>query len=554
MEGKAMKDRKIIVNAAFAILCLVPLAAAWLQWRGFRATSTPSRLETVAGRSIRNFAVPVAERKLKNPNGDDSAAIEQGREDFLTRCAGCHGIDARGRTPIGANQYPRVPDLHAAATQILSDGEIRYFIENGIQFTGMPASPSMHHEAAAESWKLVSYIRSLQSLTPKESALQAHTTAAAHYTGSQSCQKCHADIYDRWKKTPMANVVRDPREHPDAIIPDLNTNTVAKFTQDQVAFVYGSKWKQRYFTKVGDDYFPLPVQWDIGNKTWRPYHVPDTKADWWTAFYPSSNMERPTGPTCDGCHSVSYDIHSKQVSEWNVGCERCHGPGSEHVAHPTRSNILNPAQMDDIAASDTCIQCHSQGQPLTKQIEGKAYDWPVGYRVGLHLQDYWKLEDHTLGQTTFTHFADGTAHKNRMQGNDFVQSVMYRKGVTCSSCHDVHGTENYAQLRKAADKICLDCHSASSPNGPHVATMEQHTHHQDGSPGSRCVACHMPKIETEGVPGSFVSAHTFKVITPAMTAKYQIPNACTSCHKDKTTAWATDAMSHWSQQSPWTLQ
>lgn len=141
-----------------------------------------------------------------------------------------------------------------------------------------------------------------------------------------------------------------------------------------------------------------------------------------------------------------------------------------------------------------------------------------------------------------------------MQGNDFVQSVMYRKGVTCASCHDVHGTENYAQLRKPADKICLDCHSTTSPNGPHVASMEEHTYHKDGSPGSQCVACHMPKIESEGVPGTFVSAHTFRVVTPAMTDKYQMPDACTSCHKDQTTAWATAAMRRWSHQSPWTLQ
>ena len=66
----------------------------------------------------------------------------------------------------------------------------------------------------------------------------------------------------------MANVVRDPRQHPDAIIPDLATNNVFKFSKDQVAFVYGSLWKQRYFTKVGDDYFPLPVQWDVVNKKW----------------------------------------------------------------------------------------------------------------------------------------------------------------------------------------------------------------------------------------------------------------------------------------------
>ena len=64
----------------------------------------------------------------------------------------------------------------------------------------------------------------------------------------------------------MANVVRDPREHPEAIVPDLATNPFDKFTKDDVALVYGSIWKQRYFTKVGDDYFVEPAQWDIKNR------------------------------------------------------------------------------------------------------------------------------------------------------------------------------------------------------------------------------------------------------------------------------------------------
>lgn len=101
----------------------------------------------------------------------------------------------------------------------------------------------------------------------------------AHYVGSESCRKCHAAIYERWKKTPMANVVRDPKQHPEAIIPDLKTNNVARFSIDQVALVYGSRWKQRYFTKIGDDYYPLPVQWDVGNRKWLKYHVPDIGAD-----------------------------------------------------------------------------------------------------------------------------------------------------------------------------------------------------------------------------------------------------------------------------------
>jgi len=349
----------------------------------------------------------------------------------------------------------------------------------------------------------------------------------------------------------MANVVRDPATHPDAIIPDLATNTVAKFTKDQVAFVYGSLWKQRYFTKIDDDYFPLPVQWVVGNRTWRPYMVPAKGGDWWAAIYPPDNMKRPTGPLCDGCHSVDYNIQTKRVVEWNVGCERCHGPGSEHVAHPSRGNILNPAQMDYVRANDTCIQCHSQGQPVTNPIEGKYYDWPVGYNVGLQLQNFWKLEDCTLGQTSFYYFPDCTAHKNRMQGNDFAQSVMYRRGIACSSCHDVHGTENYAQLRKPANQICLDCHTPSGPNGPRAATLEEHTHHKAGSAGSECVACHMPAIETEGVPGALVHAHTFRFILPEMTDKYAIPNPCTTCHQDKSTAWAEDAMKQWPERSPW---
>ena len=73
---------------------------------------------------------------------------------------------------------------------------------------------------------------------------------------------------------------------------------------------------------------------------------------------------------------------------------------------------------------------------------------------------------------------------------------MYRRGVTCFSCHDTHGTENYAQLRKPADKLCLDCHGPRSLNGPRTGTLEEHTHHKKGSEGSSCIACHMPQIAT----------------------------------------------------------
>src|SRR5215831_4977112 len=370
------------------------------------------------------------------------------------------------------------------------------------------------------------------------------------YVGSATCGDCHQAIYQRWAKTRMANVVTDPKVRPQVIIPDLSkSDPLLNFKLDDIALVYGTKWKQRYFKKVGNDYFPLGAQWDVNHKIWRAYNVP-AGADWWVPFYPPDNSGRPTGPLCDGCHSVNYDIKAKTVKEWNVGCERCHGPGSEHASNPSRANIVNPARLDFVRATDTCIQCHSQGQPLSNPISGQYYDWPVGFHQGLNLKDFWKLEEHKLGETSFTHFADGTAHKNRMQGNDFVQSVMYRRGVTCFDCHDVHGTGNNADLIKPANQLCLSCHGPSSPNGPHAASIEAHTHHRADSTGSECISCHMAKIE-QTIADINVRSHTFNFISPEMTDQYKIPNSCTTCHADKSPDWALEALKGWTGISPW---
>jgi predicted CXXCH cytochrome family protein len=546
-----MKRWSIAVLVFVALLAA--LYAAAVVRRGFSAADQPSAIERVLARAVRNMSIPSGARKEMNPLSASPEILAEAREHFRNRCANCHGDNGNGDSNIGQNLYPKAPDLRMPATQKLTDGQIHYIIKNGVRLTGMPAWGNPHvAQDDTDAWKLVLVVRSVASLTPQEQSQQATAAKSAHYIGSAACQKCHAQIYAHWKKTPMANVVRDPREHPEAIIPDLATNNVSKkFTKEEVALVYGSLWKQRYFIKIGDDYFPEPAQWDVTNRVWKPYFVAKG-TDWWEPFYPPDNRKRPTGPTCDGCHSVDYNIHTKKVAEWNVGCERCHGPGSEHAEHATRSNILNPARMDYVHANDTCVQCHSQGRPLANPIEGNYYDWPVGYDPGQKLRDFWRLEEHQLGEQSFTHFPDGTAHKNRMQGNDFVQSVMYRRGVTCFDCHDVHGTDNYAQLRKPVDKLCLDCHEPGSRNGPRTATIEEHTHHKTGSTGGQCVACHMPKIEVT-IPGVFVRAHTFDFITPAMTDKYRIPNPCTACHTDKTTAWAADTLEKWPERSPWRM-
>jgi len=515
---------------------------------GLIARQKPTAVEKNVTRWMLRASVPDSAKTMKNPLMADAGGVDVfgGQELYKQKCEVCHGFDGSGKTEAGIGQYPQPLDLRGPEVKNGTDGEMFYFIRNGIRNTAMPGWQMPDQDI----WRLVLFIRNLPTVATVSARPPAVSPSSASYVGSAACKSCHSSIYERWRKTRMANVVRDPREYPDAIIPDLSKpDPLLTFTKGDIALVYGSKWKQRYFKKVGDDYFPLPAQWDVTHKVWRAYNVrPGT--DWWTKYYPEDNMHRPTGPTCDGCHSVNYDVATKKATEWNVGCEKCHGPGSAHVKQPRQAHIVNPSRLQYVDATDTCIQCHSQGQPLTAPSAGKAYDWPVGFDVGERLNDFWKLEEHKLGETTFTHFADGTAHKNRMQGNDFVSSLMYARGVTCFSCHDAHGSDNDALLRKPADKLCLDCHAPNSPNGPHAPTVEQHTHHKAGSPGSECIACHMPKIQ-QTIADVNVRSHTFRFVTPATSDVLKIPNACNVCHTDKAPAWATAALKTWADVSPW---
>jgi predicted CXXCH cytochrome family protein len=543
--------RKAMVAAIAVVVGFSGAAALYIfALPGFSsARPQPPGIEVAVAMWLLRHSVPATARQQHNPLGADAADVAAGRDLFRHHCEICHGYDGSGRTQIGGGEYPRPPVLRSLIAS-MTDGEVFYHIRNGIRNTGMPAWTLPDQQV----WQLGLYMRNL----PKTASMSADPAAGPpgelaagwRYAGSEACKSCHSNIYDRWKKTPMANVVRDPREHPDAIIPDLSkADPLVHFSKDDIAFVYGSIWKQRYFKKAGDDYFPFPAQWDVTHRMWRPYFVKNG-TDWWATLYPPDNFQRPTGPLCDGCHSVNYDINTKTVTEWNVGCERCHGPGSEHVKQRTRETIVNPARLDYVHANDTCIQCHSQGRPPDNPIDGRYYDWPVGFHMGLNLSDFWRLESYRLGETSFTHFPDATAHKNRMQGNDFTQSLMYNRGVTCFSCHDVHGTENAAQLREPPGEMCFACHGANTQNGPHAASIAEHTHHKAGSTGSQCVACHMPKIE-ETIADVNVHAHTFRFITPAETDAYKIPNACNVCHSDKSTEWAGAAVKSWRDRSPW---
>jgi hypothetical protein len=131
--------------------------------------------------------------------------------------------------------------------------------------------------------------------------------------GSAACRSCHAQIYERWRKTSTANVVRDPRQSPEAIIPNFSKpDPLVKFTLTDLLWCMAACRSKRYFTKIGDDYFVLPAQQDVTQNIWRPFMV--ANGDGLATLSPD-NMKRPTRALCDACHSVHFDIHTKKHSQ-----------------------------------------------------------------------------------------------------------------------------------------------------------------------------------------------------------------------------------------------
>jgi mono/diheme cytochrome c family protein len=116
---------------------------------------------------------------LKNPVSPTPLAIAEARDHFADHCAICHANDGSGRTQINAGLYPPAPDLKAAETQGLADGELFYIVRNGIRFTGMPGWGGEDEE----NWKLVHFIRHLMKITPKELELMKEVNRLELHAG-----------------------------------------------------------------------------------------------------------------------------------------------------------------------------------------------------------------------------------------------------------------------------------------------------------------------------------------------------------------------------------
>jgi predicted CXXCH cytochrome family protein len=360
------------------------------------------------------------------------------------------------------------------------------------------------------------------------------------YLGSDKCAACHKGHYASWKDSAHNKMIRP------VIADGPNKNVQADFSKSdpnrpfelkEVKWVIGHRWKQRFIGVVNGEEVVFPAQWSIKDKKWQAYTA---KTDWWYPQHPDWKT-RSNFKLCAGCHSTGSDHYTQSWTELNISCESCHGPGKKHAESLAKSDIVNPARLSVERSIEVCLACHQAGKPDVKE-----YAWPVGYQPGKKLSDFWKGFEPEAGKQTPEFWNNGTAHKNRVQGNTFLQSVMHGQGLQCSNCHDAHGSRYQSMTIKSAatNALCLTCHGPGKFVGPKFQDISEHTHHLATSTGSQCINCHMPKTGENSV-GAEARDHTFNFVSPAVSIDNPNPNSCNLCHTDKTPQWALEVVKNW---------
>lgn len=397
------------------------------------------------------------------------------------------------------------------------------------------------------------------------------------FVGSQKCKDCHKIEYDKWHNSHHDLAMAAATEK--TVLGDFNNaefsyfGSVSRFYRKdgkffvhtrgpggnmgdfEITYTFGYYPLQQYLVPFpGGRLQCLPIAWDSKDNKW--FHLyPDAPLDpgdwmYWT------NAAQTWNAMCADCHSTNvkknYDIKTDSYqttwSEIDVGCEACHGPGSNHVkwaempdmARPqTHKNYELVVKTNDINSRqliELCAPCHSRRSPLGDFVHGKESFLDSMLP---------RLLDEGL------YFADGQILEEVYVYGSFIQSKMYDRDVRCSDCHDVHSIK----LVKEGNALCLQCHRASIYD-----TKEHHFHKTKGETGkpilsengkilfevgsgAECVQCHMPGRYY--MVNDYRPDHSLRIPRPDLSISIGAPNACNRCHIDKTNQWSNDYITKW---------
>jgi predicted CXXCH cytochrome family protein len=352
------------------------------------------------------------------------------------------------------------------------------------------------------------------------------------FVGSETCKSCHLEHYDSWKMTLHSRMLIPTQEKPHAFMAELNPEIIRADlekikdklkipveeiyipTPNEVLYAIGTQWKQRYVVQKDGVYYVAPVQYNIATRRWVNYYE-----DAWD--------QRDWLVRCGGCHATGVDLQQYTFSEPSIGCEACHGPGSQHTSLPRtavfdkRETILHPAKMSATVSVQICGSCHTRGN--SKHPDYKEAGWPVGFSPGMVLEPIYENSYDKADMRRL--YPDFSSRSHHQQYIDWFQSMHREQGVTCTSCHAVHRlgmAPTRFQTKEAGSSQCLSCHTMVNNNRAHSI----HSF-------ANCLGCHMPRIASTAEPNDMRS-HTFNARPPMETIDDpEQPNSCQICHYHK---------------------
>ncbi len=207
------------------------------------------------------------------------------------------------------------------------------------------------------------------------------------------------------------------------------------------------------------------------------------------ASAPSSDASKYVGAeTCKTCHEEIYNAWEK-TPHWKTtlskepshqGCEGCHGPGAEHVEGGDTSKIFNPAKHSAKEVDAKCLTCHAGAHPNFDRSPHAKAKVSCTSCHSVHQSKEEKLLKAAQPKLCFQCHSD-TKPAFNMPFHHKVNEGL----ITCSDCHDVHGTFLANNVKSTADQnwICTKCHT--EVRGPfvyeHVAVKAE-----------GCLGCHTP--------------------------------------------------------------
>lgn len=407
------------------------------------------------------------------------------------------------------------------------------------------------------------------------------------YAGSQTCQPCHAAVYESWQSSGMGRMLRSYR--PENVIGDFKVNNqfndetgalVARMSISRekhyfavrdktgdwrsypIDYTIGSKWQQAYGTRLPTgDIHVLPVQYSAIKKQWVNYWKVIDPPNSQRAVVSGFNQLSPATSyqiNCAPCHTSQLRLtkpgsssgHDLEFREAGINCEMCHGPAQNHVLAMTSGRSAEeggptPVDFRQVNAREyvaICGQCHAQSaiHQLGPQGEVNYLTQGATFFPVLLSQPYSET-------SRMAFYKDGRFRETTFIAEALRRAACFRKGrAHCGYCHQPHAStpsSNPTSLRFPSDpdRMCLQCH------GQFATNISAHTHHPSASDASRCVACHMPRIMNSVLFKS--RTHQIDDIPNAeMTARFgpeESPNACLLCHTTKDAKWVALKLQAW---------